>query len=768
MGQCAVSSSSPSPISRLSTSSVPPKSSRWRTGLANGGEYAVHVVASSADALTTGSGLKLLPHRSLTGVRGPIDTLVVAGGTGVVAAQSDERLIRWIRWAAPRARRVASVCNGAFLLAEAGLLDGCRATTHWAACDALRRRYPAVEVDRARSSSATARSTRRPASPPASTSPLRWWRTTSAPRSRAMPRAARPVPPPAGEPGPVQLGAVLAAGRAAAAARPAVLDRRQPHRRPLRARARRARVHEPAQLRAGVPARGRRDAGAMSVRAARPRPRGARGRRRVRRRRRCDVRLRNRRDDAARLPAPVRDNPRPTAAAFAPEEGHMMQIAIPLYDRFTALDAVGPYEVLSRLPDSKLTFVGYEVGPVRTDNERLAMYADAVFEDIPEPEVIVVPGGWGTRALLDDERILSWIRHAHEHSQWTTSVCTGLPLARRRGSARRPGRHLALARARRSRRVRRVANRPAGGRAGQGDHRGRCLVGNRHGPDARRQDRGRGVREDAPAPDRIRPRAPVRRGGAREGGAGAGREPPPARSGPASRGSEAPFLAGVGRVAPGPGSSAVGASADSVSFVPLPWTRIPSALRRQAPRSRRSAPPRPLARSSRAAQSPMPAPRARRGQAPRPQGDWARRRRASRHCRRRSRHYLLDPARRPRRGERYRRRSGSRRRGPLPHPGRPPDAAHAVHLLRFLRRERIRGFRLRARNGSSLCWIAVPPPAIVPAASTPAATFAKPPAAPTPPAAPAEPINSARPASEPTSSRSTGIGSSTAAAVSRS
>jgi putative intracellular protease/amidase len=103
----------------------------------------------------------------------------------------------------------------------------------------------------------------------------------------------------------------------------------------------------------------------------------------------------------------------------------MMQIAVALYDRFTALDAVGPYEVLSRLPDSQLTFVGHEVGPVRTDNARLAMQVDAVFEDIPEPEVFVVPGGWGTRALLDDERILSWIRHAHEHSEWTTSVCTG-------------------------------------------------------------------------------------------------------------------------------------------------------------------------------------------------------------------------------------------------------------------------------------------------------------------------------------------------------
>ena len=102
-----------------------------------------------------------------------------------------------------------------------------------------------------------------------------------------------------------------------------------------------------------------------------------------------------------------------------------MQIAIPLYDRFTALDAVGPYEVLSRLPEAELTFVGFERGPVRTDNQRLAMHVDALLEDVPEPGVVVVPGGWGTRALLEDERILGWIRHAHEHSRWTTSVCTG-------------------------------------------------------------------------------------------------------------------------------------------------------------------------------------------------------------------------------------------------------------------------------------------------------------------------------------------------------
>jgi len=117
--------------------------------LANGGEYAVEVVASSTDAVTSGSGLRLLPHRTLAAARGPIDTLIVAGGTGVVRAQDDERLVRWIRSAAPRARRVASVCTGSFLLAQAGLLEGRRATTHWAACDELQRRYPGVEVEHA-------------------------------------------------------------------------------------------------------------------------------------------------------------------------------------------------------------------------------------------------------------------------------------------------------------------------------------------------------------------------------------------------------------------------------------------------------------------------------------------------------------------------------------------------------------------------------------------------------------------------------------------
>ena len=102
-----------------------------------------------------------------------------------------------------------------------------------------------------------------------------------------------------------------------------------------------------------------------------------------------------------------------------------MNIAIPIYDRFTALDAIGPYEVLSRLPGAQVTWLAHEPGLVRTDNHMLALEATAAFEDLPEPDVIVVPGGVGTRDLLEDERILDWLRGAHATSTWTTSVCTG-------------------------------------------------------------------------------------------------------------------------------------------------------------------------------------------------------------------------------------------------------------------------------------------------------------------------------------------------------
>ena len=102
-----------------------------------------------------------------------------------------------------------------------------------------------------------------------------------------------------------------------------------------------------------------------------------------------------------------------------------MDVAIPLFDRFTALDAVGPYEVLSRLPKARVRFIAAEPGPVRTDNGMLTLVAEASLDDLPEPEVIVVPGGTGTRTALGDQRLVAWIRRARESSEWTTSVCTG-------------------------------------------------------------------------------------------------------------------------------------------------------------------------------------------------------------------------------------------------------------------------------------------------------------------------------------------------------
>ena len=109
--------------------------------------YAIELVASRPGPLQTSSGLELVVPRGVRDVRGPIDTLLVAGGEGTRAALGDRALIQFLRRAAPRARRVASICTGTFLLAEAGLLDGKRAVTHWAYCGELAARYPKLTVE---------------------------------------------------------------------------------------------------------------------------------------------------------------------------------------------------------------------------------------------------------------------------------------------------------------------------------------------------------------------------------------------------------------------------------------------------------------------------------------------------------------------------------------------------------------------------------------------------------------------------------------------
>jgi putative intracellular protease/amidase len=104
-----------------------------------------------------------------------------------------------------------------------------------------------------------------------------------------------------------------------------------------------------------------------------------------------------------------------------------MQIAILLYDRFTALDAIGPYEVLSRLPDTTVVFVAEQAGPVSTDSQMLSLVAEASIETVPHPDIVLVPGGPGqaTAPQMEPGPVHDWLRAADEHSSWTTSVCTG-------------------------------------------------------------------------------------------------------------------------------------------------------------------------------------------------------------------------------------------------------------------------------------------------------------------------------------------------------
>ncbi|WP_231591221.1 GlxA family transcriptional regulator [Saccharothrix sp. ST-888] len=111
-----------------------------------GAGYRIQFVSADAPLVRTSSGM-VIEAEPLAAGDGPIDTLLVPGGWSLKEALDDRELVSWIRRAADRSRRVASVCGGAFLLAEAGLLQGRRATTHWAYCEDLARRYPAVTVD---------------------------------------------------------------------------------------------------------------------------------------------------------------------------------------------------------------------------------------------------------------------------------------------------------------------------------------------------------------------------------------------------------------------------------------------------------------------------------------------------------------------------------------------------------------------------------------------------------------------------------------------
>lgn len=102
-----------------------------------------------------------------------------------------------------------------------------------------------------------------------------------------------------------------------------------------------------------------------------------------------------------------------------------MDVAILLFDGITALDAVGPFEVLSRLPEATVRFVGVKPGIVETSNRMLGLRVTHALAEARAPQIVVVPGGPGARRVAQDEHVLAWLRAAHETSIWTTSVCTG-------------------------------------------------------------------------------------------------------------------------------------------------------------------------------------------------------------------------------------------------------------------------------------------------------------------------------------------------------
>jgi transcriptional regulator GlxA family with amidase domain len=102
-----------------------------------------------------------------------------------------------------------------------------------------------------------------------------------------------------------------------------------------------------------------------------------------------------------------------------------MQIAILIFEKLTALDAIGPYEVLRSVPEWEVKFVAPEKGPIRTDSGALGLSADYSLDEIDAADVVLVPGGEGNRPLLNDDAVLAWLRQIDAGSKWTTSVCTG-------------------------------------------------------------------------------------------------------------------------------------------------------------------------------------------------------------------------------------------------------------------------------------------------------------------------------------------------------
>ena len=188
-----------------------------------------------------------------------------------------------------------------------------------------------------------------------------------------------------------------------------------------------------------------------------------------------------------------------------------MQIAILIFDKLTALDAIGPYEVLRSVPGWEVKFVAPAKGEVRTDSGALGLSADYSLDEVTEADIVLVPGGEGNRPLMTDEAVLSWLRQVDHGDQVDDLGLHRLPRPRRRRAAGGQAGDLPLALPRAAARVRRRPGRRALRRGRQDDHRRRRLGRDRHGAaPGRPGGRPRG-RPGRPARDRVRPAAALRR-----------------------------------------------------------------------------------------------------------------------------------------------------------------------------------------------------------------------------------------------------------------
>ncbi|MDH6620706.1 transcriptional regulator GlxA family with amidase domain [Streptomyces sp. SAI-135] len=392
------------------------------------GTYRIRTASPDGAPVRTSSGLTVVPDEALARTDAP-HTLVVPGGQGT--RRPDALLTDWLREHGPRAERLVSVCTGAIRLAEAGLLDGRRVTTHWAYCDKLARDHPAVEVD------------------PDPIYVRDGQVSTSAGVTSGIDLALALVEEDLGR----DAALVIARHLVVFLRRPgnqaqfsAQLAAQTAQREPLRqvqqwitehpagdlsveTLAARARL-SPRHFRPRLPGRDRHDTGPVrrpGPARTRPPPPGGHLRRS-----RGDLprqRLRHPRGHAPRLRQSPRHGPLRIPPPLPPDPGPLkgppVQIAIVLFDRFTALDAVGPYETLGRLPDAETVFVAERTGPVRTDTGRLALTADRTLAEVPDPDIVIVPGGPGQTPQMENRALLDWLRAADATSTWTTSVCTG-------------------------------------------------------------------------------------------------------------------------------------------------------------------------------------------------------------------------------------------------------------------------------------------------------------------------------------------------------